>query len=121
MRKGLQGWRPSYGGQGGCSEPVFSSLNDGRRSPSPSASHSEIERCVAAAAERPTPYSAVYNDVRRVVANRFPFSVYVRAEERRIVALAVFRGSRDPAICRQRTLQTTAEIPSSIATPNYRG
>jgi toxin ParE1/3/4 len=38
----------------------------------------EIERCVTAAAERPMTYSAVYKDVRRVVAKRFPFSVYFR-------------------------------------------
>jgi plasmid stabilization system protein ParE len=63
----------------------------------------EIERCVTAAADRPTLYSAVYKDVRRVVANRFPFSVYFRAEERRIVVLAVFHGSRDPSIWQQRT------------------
>ena len=33
--------------------------------------------------------SAVYEDVRRVVAKRFPFSVYFRAEARGIVVLAV--------------------------------
>jgi plasmid stabilization system protein ParE len=63
----------------------------------------EIERCVAAAAERPMTYTAVYKDVRRVVAKRFPFSVYFRAEAHRIVVLAVFHGSRDPAIWRHRT------------------
>jgi len=47
----------------------------------------EIERCVAAAAERPMTYSAVYKDVRRVVAKRFPFIVYFRAEAHRVVAL----------------------------------
>jgi hypothetical protein len=41
----------------------------------------EIERCVAAAAERPMTYSAVYKDVRRVVAKRFPFSVYFRGRK----------------------------------------
>jgi hypothetical protein len=40
---------------------------------------------VTAAAERPMTYSAVYKDVRRVVAKRFPFSVYFRAEAHRIV------------------------------------
>lgn len=40
----------------------------------------KIERCVAAAAERPMTYTAVYKDVRRVVAKRFPFSVYFRAK-----------------------------------------
>jgi plasmid stabilization system protein ParE len=63
----------------------------------------EIERCVDAAAERPTTYPAIHEDVRRVVANRFPFSVYFRGEERRIVVLAVFHGRRDPSIWQQRT------------------
>jgi plasmid stabilization system protein ParE len=36
----------------------------------------EIERCVDAAAERPATYEAIDKDIRRVVANRFPFSVY---------------------------------------------
>src|ERR1700674_5720516 len=34
----------------------------------------EIERCVAAAAERPMTYLAGYKDVRGVVTKRFPFS-----------------------------------------------
>jgi len=38
----------------------------------------EIERSVAAAAERPMTYTAVYKEVRRVVAKRFPFSVLPR-------------------------------------------
>ncbi len=62
----------------------------------------EIERCVDAAAERPTTYVAI-EDVRRVVANRFPFSVYFRAEERRIVVLAVFHGRRNPVIWQDRS------------------
>jgi plasmid stabilization system protein ParE len=63
----------------------------------------EIERCVYAAAERPTTYPAIYKDVRRVVANRFPFSVYFRLEERRIVVLAVFHGKRNPVIWQDRS------------------
>lgn len=63
----------------------------------------EIERCLDAAAERPTAYAAVDKDVRRVVANRFPFSVYFRAEGRRIVVLAVFHGRRNPVIWQHRT------------------
>ncbi|MDP9011892.1 MAG: type II toxin-antitoxin system RelE/ParE family toxin [Pseudomonadota bacterium] len=63
----------------------------------------EIERCVDAAAERPTTYPAIDKDVRRVVANRFPVTVYFRAEERRIVVLAVFHGRRNPAMWRDRT------------------
>jgi plasmid stabilization system protein ParE len=63
----------------------------------------EIERSVDAAAERPTTYAAIYKDVRRVVANRFPFSVYFRAEERRTVFLAVFHGRRNPVIWQGRS------------------
>ena len=63
----------------------------------------EIERCIDAAAERPSTYEAIDKDVRRVVANRFPFSVYFQAEERRIVVLAVFHGRRNPAVWQRRT------------------
>lgn len=58
----------------------------------------EIERGVAAAAEQPQMYAIVHKNVRRVTVKRFPFSIYFQAESRRIVVLAVFHGSRDPAI-----------------------
>lgn len=58
----------------------------------------EIDRCVSLAAEHPLQFAVVREDVRRVVANRFPYSVYFRAEQHRIVVLAVFHGSREPAI-----------------------
>lgn len=58
----------------------------------------EIERCLSLASENPFQFTIVRKDIRRVVANRFPYSVYFRAEEHRIVVLAVFHGSRDPAI-----------------------
>ena len=58
----------------------------------------EIDRCVSRASEHPLQFAVVREDIRRVVANRFPYSVYFRAEEHRIVVLAVFHGSRDPAI-----------------------
>jgi len=57
----------------------------------------EIDRCVLRASEHPLQFAVVHEDIRRVVANRFPFSVYFRAEKHRIVVLAVFHGSRDPA------------------------
>lgn len=58
----------------------------------------EIERCVSLAAESPFQFATVREDIRRVVARRFPYSVYFRAEENRIVVLAVFHSKRDPAI-----------------------
>ena len=58
----------------------------------------EIDHCVSQASEHPLQFAIVHEDIRRVVANRFPYSVYFRAEQHRIVVLAVFHGSRDPAI-----------------------
>ena len=59
---------------------------------------SEIDRCVSLASEHPLQFPIVREDIQRVVANRFPYSVYFRAEKHRIVVLAVFHGNRDPAI-----------------------
>ena len=58
----------------------------------------EIDRCVSQASKKPLQFAVVSVDIRRVVANRFPYSVYFRAEKHRIVVLAVFHGSRNPAI-----------------------
>ena len=58
----------------------------------------EIDRCVSLASKNPLQFVVVCEDIRRVVANRFPYSVYFRAEPHRVVVLAVFHGSRDPAI-----------------------
>jgi plasmid stabilization system protein ParE len=63
----------------------------------------EIDRCVSLASKRPLQFAVVREDIRRVVANRFPYSIYFRAEENRIVVLAVFHGSRNPAIWLART------------------
>ena len=57
----------------------------------------EIDRCVSLASAHPFQFAVVREDIRRVVTNRFPYSVYFRAEKHRIVVLAVFHGSRDPA------------------------
>ena len=58
----------------------------------------EIDRCVSRASEHPLQFAVVREDIRRVVANRFPYSVYFGAEQHRIVVLAMFHGRRDPAI-----------------------
>lgn len=58
----------------------------------------EIDRCVSLASEHPLLFAVVRGDIRRIVAHHFPYSVYFRAEKQRIVVLAVFHGSRDPAI-----------------------
>jgi toxin ParE1/3/4 len=63
---------------------------------------SEIDRCVSLASEHPLQFPFVREDIRRIVANRFPYSVYFRAEAHRIVVLAIFHGRRDPSIWRDR-------------------
>ena len=63
----------------------------------------EIDRCISLASINPLQFAIVKEDIRRVVANRFPYSVYFRADKSRIVVLAVFHGSRDPSIWKSRT------------------
>jgi plasmid stabilization system protein ParE len=62
----------------------------------------EIDRCVSLASKKPLQFAVVREEIRRVVALSFPYSVYFRAEENRVVVLAVFHGSRDPAIWQAR-------------------
>ena len=62
----------------------------------------EIDRCVSLASKHPLQFAVVREGIRRVVVNRFPYSVYFRSDENRIVVLAVFHGSRDPAIWQAR-------------------
>jgi plasmid stabilization system protein ParE len=59
---------------------------------------SEIDRCVSQASINPFQFAVAHKDIRRVVAHRFPYSIYFRTEPSRIVVLAVFHSSRNPAI-----------------------
>lgn len=58
----------------------------------------EIERCVALAAEQPQLHAVAYRGLRRVICRRFPYGIYFRVTAQRIVVMAVFHSSRDPAI-----------------------
>ncbi|MEQ1557305.1 MAG: type II toxin-antitoxin system RelE/ParE family toxin [Gallionella sp.] len=62
----------------------------------------EIERCITLAATQPRQFAITLADIRRVVAHRFPYSVYFRTEQHRLVVLAVFHSSRAPAIWQTR-------------------
>ena len=64
---------------------------------------SEIDRCISQASQNPAQFAVVREDIRRVVANRFPYNVYFRMEAHRIVVLAVFHGSKNPVIWQGRT------------------
>lgn len=63
---------------------------------------SEIERCVGLVAENPLANAVVRNGIRRIIAERFPYSVYFRAETTHIVVLAVFHFRRNPTIWQRR-------------------
>lgn len=63
----------------------------------------EIERCASLAYEHPHQFAVVRGDIRRVITRRFPYSVYFRAEQHRIVVLAAFHGNSNPAIWQNRS------------------
>lgn len=58
----------------------------------------EIERCITFASNYATECALVKSDIRRIVAKRFPYNIYFRAEKTHIVVLAVFHSRRDPII-----------------------
>lgn len=63
----------------------------------------EIDEAILRAAGHPDQYPLVYADVRRAVARRFPYSVFFRIRDKRLVVLAVFHGRRDPTIWQARS------------------
>jgi len=63
---------------------------------------SEIDHAIDLAAENSERFPVMHRDVRCVRVRRFPYSVFFRAESRRIVVLAVFHARRDPSVWQQR-------------------
>jgi plasmid stabilization system protein ParE len=61
-----------------------------------------IDHCLVLASERPKTFPVIHNSIRRVVAERFPYSFYYRMAVDRIVVIAVFHASRKPTIWKQR-------------------
>lgn len=62
----------------------------------------DIERAIDLAAKYPDRYPIKHEAIRCVRARRFPYSVFYLAETERIVVLAVFHASRDPAVWQAR-------------------
>ncbi|MBW4468519.1 MAG: type II toxin-antitoxin system RelE/ParE family toxin [Pegethrix bostrychoides GSE-TBD4-15B] len=50
----------------------------------------------------PKSYETVFEDVRRAVVQRFPYSVFYQVETQKIVVLAVFHSKRNPKIWQAR-------------------
>lgn len=58
----------------------------------------EIDHCISRVSKNPLQFGLVREGVRRVIAKRFPYSVYFRTESDRIVVIAVFHSHREPSI-----------------------
>lgn len=56
----------------------------------------EIERHLERIANQPQSFRQIRGQVRRIVLQRFPYSIYFLPEVDRIVILAVFHGRRAP-------------------------
>ncbi|ETX08512.1 MAG: hypothetical protein ETSY2_04995 [Candidatus Entotheonella gemina] len=52
---------------------------------------------------RPELYAQVFQDIRRAVVRRFPYSVFSKVEPQQVVVSAVFHSRRDPKIWQART------------------
>ncbi|MBI1832656.1 MAG: type II toxin-antitoxin system RelE/ParE family toxin [Planctomycetes bacterium] len=57
-----------------------------------------VQQALDKIAEDPLRNPAVLRDIREAVVGKFPFAIYYRVKPDRIVILAVFHCSRDPAI-----------------------
>lgn len=50
----------------------------------------------------PEMFPVVHEEVRRVLTRKFPYGVFYMVQDRRVVVLAVYHGSRDPSVWKQR-------------------
>lgn len=62
----------------------------------------EVNRAVEVAREYPQRFPVVHREVQCVRVRHFPYSVFFRAEPGRLLVLAVFHGSRNPSVWRER-------------------
>ena len=63
---------------------------------------SEVNAAIARIQTMPTVFPEVVPGVRRALTARFPYAIYFRVEQARIVVIVVVHSSRDPAIWQQR-------------------
>lgn len=62
----------------------------------------EIQLLIQRIASTPEQFPILHRDVRKAVARRFPYCIYFRERNQRIVILAVFHSARNPAVWQQR-------------------
>jgi len=61
-----------------------------------------VEASSVALRENPEQFPKVYQEVRRMVLRRFPYSILYLTSHDEIVVLAIFHGRRDPQTWRKR-------------------
>ncbi len=65
----------------------------------------EVQAVLNRIIANPQRYAMVFADVREGLLHTFPYAVYYRVEESRIVVLAIFHASRDPEIWQSRAME----------------
>jgi len=63
----------------------------------------EIDRALLQACETSQRFPNVVEDVRRIRVHRFPYSVFFRVRNDRLIVLSVFHARRNPTVWRERT------------------
>jgi len=63
---------------------------------------SEIQLLIQRIASAPEQFPMLHRDVRKAVTRRFPYCIYFRERNQRIIVLAVFHSARNPAAWQQR-------------------
>jgi toxin ParE1/3/4 len=63
----------------------------------------EIEHALTQACDTPQRFPRMLNDVRAVRVRRFPYSLFFRVRNERLIVLSVFHARRDPSVWRERS------------------
>ena len=61
-----------------------------------------VDACIQAICRNPEMYAVVYEDYRRALVRRFPYSVFYEYTQNAVTVYGVFHNSRDPQKWRQR-------------------
>ncbi len=55
-----------------------------------------IDACLSKIRRNPMAYPKAYQQIRRALIRRFPYSIFYVVEEKRVVVIACFHAERDP-------------------------
>lgn len=62
-----------------------------------------IEEALARVSRKPSIYSLVHKDVRRILIHRFPFGIFFIEAEDKVLVIAVLHARRNPKAWKKRT------------------